>query len=279
MGTRIIYILLIFQSLLLARDMGDYFSERGHYFEAVTEYKRLLFFKEYSSEDQILYKIADAYLSGGQKESAKDILIQMNSNSENSVYDRNALILLAKIYWDDYDYQSMRGVLDYFVQYIDTIKSDQVKYIKAWSYVYQAHWDEGIEELRSLSNPEYENLIRDVEEVSSVTQKSKNAALILSYIIPGTGQIYAGDYKNALYSFILVGSIGASMIWDIYQKTYFISLIKYFFLYTRYSQGGLKNLAEKIDRKNVDRIGDYLKTISEKYPNPIGFLESLRADF
>ncbi|MCK4689820.1 MAG: hypothetical protein KAT41_05965 [Candidatus Marinimicrobia bacterium] len=279
MGIRVIFcLLLVFSSFSFADDLGDYFYSKQHYFESVTEYKRLLFFKKYSNKDEILYKIAKAYYSSGQKESAANTLLELISDNETSDFDRDGLILLAKIYWELYDYQSMRNVLDYLGNILENDKKEQIQYIKAWTYIYQANWEEGIEELRSLGCAECDALIQDVENVSSVPKKSKKAAIILSNIIPGSGQFYAGDYENALYSFALVGSITASIIANVYQKVYFVALIKYLFLYSRYSRGGLKNLAKRIDRENVDAIGEYLKKVSEKYAKPIELLEKMKSN-
>ncbi len=279
MGIRVIFCLLLVSfSFSSADDLGDYFYSKQHYFEAVTEYKRLLFFKHYYSKDEILYKIAKAYYSGGQKETAANTLVELISDNENSDSDRNGLILLAKIYWELYDYRSMRNVLDYLSNILEDNKREQIQYIKAWTYIYQANWEKGIEELRSLDCAECDALIQDVKKVTSVPQRSKRAAIILSNIIPGSGQLYAGDYENALYSFLLVGSITASVVGNIYQKAYLVALVKYLFLYSRYFKGGLRNLARKIDRENVDVIGEYLKKISKKYPKPIELLEKMKSN-
>jgi len=59
------------------------------------------------------------------------------------------------------------------------------------------------------------------------------------------------------------------------EEAYFIAATKYLFLFSRYSRGGLRNIARKIDRDNINRVGDYLKTVSVKYPSPIELLERL----
>jgi len=93
----------------------------------------------------------------------------------------------------------------------------------------------------------------------------------LTNILPGSGQLYAGDYENALYSFLLVGVITASLIGNIYQKAYLVALVKYLFLYSRYFKGGLGNLVRKIDRENVSVIGGYLKRYLKNTPSLLSF--------
>lgn len=258
-----------------AAELGDYYLEKELYFDAVTEYKRTLFFDQSGHRDQYLYKIADACYQAGQKQLAEEPLIEAITNEESSIFDQDCIKLLALIHWDHYDYDAMRGALGLLATRLDSIRRDRINYISAWSYIYQADWDNGIEQLRAVHFTDVKSLINDIENVSSVPQKSKSLASLMSNIIPGSGQLYAGDHQNALFSFLLVGSVEYSIIRNIIDKAYFIAAVKYLFLFSRYSQGGLKNLARKIDVDNVNRIGDYLKDVSEKYPNPITILHEL----
>ncbi|MBN2602385.1 MAG: hypothetical protein JXR87_10360 [Candidatus Marinimicrobia bacterium] len=266
---------LLLPALMVAADLGDYYSEKDLYFEAITEYKRQLYFNQSGKQDELLYKMANVYYQAEQSLLAEEPLIDAITNPESSQSDRECLKLLATIHWDNYDYDAMRKVLTMLSDQSDSIQQNQIEYITAWTYIYQADWPQGIECLQRVHFIETSGLIDDVSNVSTVPQKSKKMASLMSNIIPGTGQLYAGDHQNALYSFLLVGSLEASIIWNIVEKAYFIAATKYMFLYSRYSKGGLKNLARKIDMDNIDRIGYYLKDISEKYPKPADLLQRL----
>ena len=67
-----------------------------------------------------------------------------------------------------------------------------------------------------------------------------------------------------------------SIISNVIDRAYFVALIKYLFIYSRYNNGTLVNLAKKVDRDNNDAIGNYLKTVSQKYPAPLELLKCLR---
>ena len=266
---------LLLPALMVAADLGDYYSEKDLYFEAITEYKRQLYFNQSGKQDELLYKMANVYYQAEQSLLAEEPLIDAITNPESSQSDRECLKLLATIHWDNYDYDAMRKVLTLLSSQSDSIQQNKIEYITAWTYIYQADWPQGIECLRRVHFIETSGLIDDVSNVSTVPQKSKKVASLMSNIIPGTGQLYAGDFQNALFSFLLVGSLEASIIWNIVEKAYFIAATKYMFLFSRYSKGGLKNLARKIDLENIDRIGYYLKDISEKYPKPVDLLQRL----
>jgi tetratricopeptide (TPR) repeat protein len=268
-------IVFLLPVLIWASGLGDYFFERELYFEAITEYKRQLFFNQIDKKDELLLKIAKAYYQAGQKSQAEEPLIEAIGNAEQSPEDRQCLILLAKIHWDNYDYEAMRGVLNLLEAESDSLRLEHITYIRAWSYIYEAQWQNGIDQLHKVNFVDTTTLISSIKGVKNVPQKSKTLASLMSNIIPGSGQLYAGDYQNALFSFLLVGSITGSIIWNIVEEAYFIAATKYLFLFSRYSRGGLRNIARKIDRDNVNRLGDYLKTVSAKFPPPIELLEKL----
>lgn len=263
------------QIIVLAENMGDHLYKQGAYFDAITEYKRILFFKVYGNREEILFGMAKTYYDLGMKRDTEDLLLRIIRTIKVNDLKTTALVLLAKIHWDSYHYSAMRAVLDQMTPELNPSGKQQTEYIRAWTFIYQANWEKGIEILTELNDPKFDLLVEDIRQVYEVPQKSILMARFLSKIIPGAGQLYAGDYENALYSFILVGSIGGSMIWDIYQKAYFTGIVKYFFLYTRYSKGSIYRMEAKIARNNVDRIGDFLRTVSDKYPKPLDVLEGI----
>jgi len=276
MAKKVILVFNILLPLLLtAMDLGDFYFEKKLYFEAVTEYKRQLYFNQSGKRDELLWKMARAYHKAGQFHLAEEPLVEAITNSESSETDMECLKLLASIHWDNYDYEAMRRVLTLLANQSDSTRQDRIAYITAWTYIYQANWQKGVEALQSVKFTDVSGLIEDIENIGAVPQKSRSLAILMSNIIPGTGQLYAGDYQNALYSFLLVGSVEASIVWNIIKQAYFIAATKYMFLYSRYSRGGIKNLARKIDVDNVDRIGYYLKAVAQKYPDPLRLLKRI----
>ncbi len=106
-------------------------------------------------------------------------------------------------------------------------------------------------------------------------QKSASVAIIMSRIVPGLGQFYAGDLRNGLNTLILVNAIRCSILWDLYGGAYFLAAVKYFFLHTRYAKGALRNLEYYVEKHNVDALGEYLKKVSDNYPKPLVLLERM----
>lgn len=262
-----------FPPTLLAENLGDHFFNQAAYREAVTEYKRILFFEDYENRGDILFSMANSYYHWNQPRKAEKILLDLSVHNNSEEVDIKAMALLARIHWDSYNYEAMRITLDKLSVELKPSNKQHIQYIKAWSYVYQAEWDRGLRIIRDLRDPGLDLLVEELRGVYEVPQKSVALARLLSRFVPGWGQLYSGDYKNAVYSFLLVGSIRASLLWDIYQKAYFMAIVKYLFLYTRYSKGSIYNMESRIVRDNVDRVGNFLKTVSDRYPDPVEVLE------
>ena len=255
--------------------MGDKFFQQQQYFESITEYKRILFAGNYDNKEKILFDMANVYYNLKEYNEAEIILHELVNKDFSSQLSKSALILLAQIYWDIYDYNSMRNVLDALDVRLKGSKKQKIQYITAWTYFFQTDFEQGINILENIEGQKYGDLITDITEVYKLPLKSVTKARILSIIVPGAGQLYSGDYKNSFYSFFLVGSISVSMLHDLIERAYFTGALKYFFLYMRYSRGSIYNMESKIVRENVHLMGDYLKEISNRYFNPMDLLASL----
>jgi len=277
MAKRIILALATVWSVLFSSEnLGDRFFAKHHYFEAITEYKRQLFLHQYDSEDEVLLKMAKTYRAGGQDLDAEEVLLQAVFNNETSDFDAECYLELAHLLWDKYDYAQMRNVLDLIGSDSEQSEKDKINYIKAWTYFYEANWDEGLALLDSVRLIDSKALQKDITGVHGVPHKSRTMALVMSNIVPGTGHLYARDYQNALYSSLLVGGTMVSIISNVIDQAYFVALVKYLFIYSRYTNGTLRNLAKKVDHDNIDRLGDYLKMVSAKYPDPLEMLKQIK---
>ena len=266
---------LLLAGSLYGTGLGDYLYRQGAYFEAVTEYQRQWYFGQYDSEDRLLHRLARAYHAGGQVSQAAEVLVQAVSNDEVSPHDRDNLIFLARIHWEAYDYEPMRQTLALLQPAVTSEQARQLIYIQAWSYIYQGHWAEGLEQLGACELECARDLARDIERIGEVPQKSVAWATGMSKLVPGLGQFYAGDLSNGLNTLILVNAIRCSILWDLYGGAYLLAAVKYFFLHTRYANGALYNLQHYIESHNVDALGAYLKKASDTYPKPLELLERM----
>jgi len=266
------HIAFVLPFTILADDLGDHFFQQKNYYAAITEYKRTLFLDSSQDSSVIIYKMAETYYTWGKPEESGNILTKILDDSTNENLTVRPLALLARIYWDNYDYDALRILLDKLNSVLDEPARSEIEYVRGWTYIYQANWAEGIRIFESLNESARIPLINDLDKIYELPQKSVFLATVLSSVIPGAGQLYAGNYENFIYAVLFVGSIGSSMLWDVYQKAYFTAAVKYLFLFRRYSKSSIYRMQQKIDQQNLAAMSHFLKDVSDRYPKPLDIL-------
>lgn len=119
------------------------------------------------------------------------------------------------------------------------------------------------------SDQETKQLQLDFEALEKVYKKSPKTAKVLSIILPGLGQLYAGDFKNAANSFLLNGLILALFL-DVAQSTSLVNgLLSFTPIFYRYYQGGFQTSQEIIFAKRIEAktllLQHFLYTLSKEY--------------
>lgn len=235
--------------------------ESENYFDAVTEFKRLLFFdsnNEYSFPAN--YYIGESYKAGGRFSDAVRhfILAELSAESIDEIYNAKIGNIKTNI---------LRRTTDRSIRLIDEMlndarffdKKNELIYWKGWSYIFSGKWKEASEEFYRI-NPDHElyRLTLSIED----TLYSESLAKILSYAIPGAGQFYTGEYVSGLLS------LGWNVLWGYLSINAFIEervfdgLVITNFLWLRFYNGNIHN-AEKfaVEKNNeiVNRALDFLQ--------------------
>ncbi|MBN2354222.1 MAG: hypothetical protein JXD23_16760 [Spirochaetales bacterium] len=79
------------------------------------------------------------------------------------------------------------------------------------------------------------------------------AAEVLSYVLPGSGQIYAGDLLQGLNSLLVTGAAGALVAWAVVSGDYFDAAMAVVFIFTRFYTGGPYHAARIANERNENR--------------------------
>lgn len=101
-------------------------------------------------------------------------------------------------------------------------------------------------------------LERLFENQNVLMRPNSNAAIMLSMIIPGTGQFYSGDIKNGLNSLLLLSGI-------IYLGTIVSSggLVLIVPIFCRYYLGGIVHAKQIADKKRIEKKYIYYTNLLE----------------
>lgn len=109
----------------------------------------------------------------------------------------------------------------------------------------------------------FERLMRQAERTA---RKSPKTARILSMVLPGAGQFYAGDFKNGLNSLILNALLGywfvsTGISYSLVDA--FATVTPWFF---RYYGGGVRRAGEILEKKQEARLRSIFRESLETIP-------------
>lgn len=213
--------------------LADAFMAEGEYYRAVTEYKKLLIlFPDSKRTEYAEFRIATAYYRGEEYESAarafaafqerhpgsgyaaeagyyegishlglnrpgkaESAFTRVAAAHPDSEYGRRALLGTSLIRFDRNDTAGCRRQLErYLVDYPADDRREQVR-----------------------------DAMGLLERNREPARKSPLAAGILSALIPGSGQVYAGRYGDGITSFFLNGLFIAGTVMSVKQENYAVA--------------------------------------------------------
>lgn len=247
---------------------GNAFFIKGYYDEAITEYKRYVFFHPSGDNTSNAYfSIGAAYRMQYDWEQSIEAFRMAMHTARNDSAQHEAELALAVTYLASGNYSAAELILlklemslppPYVKKRAAFLRALTTMYAKKWAHAQKAF------EAYFLSNPDpkmeeaVDSLIRETKDFYYLSPES---ARQLSMLIPGLGQIYARDWFNGINSFILNGAMIYWMGYKIFNRYYGDAWTIYFFLFRRYYLGSMHNaerIAEEhndaLDKKQAERI-------------------------
>ncbi len=237
------------------------------YFDAITEAKRLIFFdtaKIYHF--QALKIIADSYKNGAFYSEA----LKYYTQSELLTTNDDELFLLKiekiKILILNRSIQAAFNNLNWLEEDKRFItKKSEINYWKGWTYIFNDEWEKAAEEFGKVDS--FFNLKNFCEEVHE-RKYSVTFAKVISYFLPGAGQIYTGEYLSGLMS------LGWNVLWSyisiksILEDRIFDGVMTANFLWFRFYGGNLQNAEKFAVEKNLEITNSALKDLQTNYIGP-----------
>lgn len=263
-----ISILLLFCIILSAgelekqKSLADSLFDARDYFNAITEYKRLGYFDK-SDEFAFIsnFKIGLAYKFGArldnavkafakallksttqkEKMAAKEELVKVNILSRNTKK--------AHLYLNE---------LDRDINY----NEKNLHYWRGWVFMFEDKWDFAAEEFAKIRSDHELKLF--CESVNN-EKYSVTLAQLLSYILPGSGQFYSGNYLSGLMS------LGWNILWGyttvnaFMEERVFDGLMVGNLLWLRFYRGNNQNAKKFAEQKNIEIINQAYRYLKNSY--------------
>ncbi len=204
-------------------DYGIELFNSNDYYRAITEFKRYIFFNKNKYKNSMAqYYIGLSYLSGGELKNAKNVFYTILEDNNNSFVE-DAYLRLGDIdmlnsfntvvehkYYDFApSYFNPDNYFMYLKFYKDTGKySDEAEIKLLFSYMLNCKYGRAkfFADNMQLHTEKYKKLSdemkKDLYKIKEIPKRSETVAVLLSVLIPGAGQMYAGEVKEG---FIALG--------------------------------------------------------------------------
>lgn len=270
LNKKILFILIVFLGLVYSQELkkqleyADRLYELEQYYDAITEYKRVQFFDDSSNFNYITnLKIALAYKNGAKLDDAEKFLVQAIKYADNKDKIFESMITLARINILQRKNQRAAEIINRFLEnpeYDD--KTDELYYWKGWNYMFADDWEKAAYEFSKLPDAQ------DLKYICIKTENEKISvtfAKVISYILPGSGQIYAGEYLSGLMSLAwnIVG--GYFTIKAVLDDRVFDALVIANLGWLRFYRGNIENAENFAVQKNIKTTNKTMEYLQNNY--------------
>lgn len=244
--------------------LGNHFLKLSNYDAAITEYKRFIFFHPDDIKVAEIYnQIGLAYRSQGLWQEAiasmKNAVLNAFNDDQKSEFQLDLAVTL--IASKNYDLARLE-LIKVMLRNASVTTYRRSLFLQAVTYIYQYRWEEVDEILKEYTTDE--SLDKVIEKATNLRYKSTKVAKVLSAIIPGSGQMYAGDWGGGLNALGLNGTLGYVTV-DAILKSYYIDAALWtYFIFRRYYMGNLYRSETAVETYNQEQSQRTAKNILQR---------------
>lgn len=260
----------------LAFELGDYFLSNGNDEEAITEFKRFIFFNQGNSQVGEAYaRIGLAFRNQEKWSEAitayrEAIAYALNDSVMNDCRIAIAIVMIASRNYSSAELELLR--LFHFAD--NLVIKRKAAYFLAICQLYTFKWDDARKSLNYFFNDSAPGLSAQIDtllwQAKNLPYKSLTLTRWLSIFLPGSGHIYAGDWRNGLNALALNSLFAYILIDAIVTGKYPDVFIGYLTLFDRYYRGSIHNAKEAALQRNeqikkiqAQKILNYLMQIGQ----------------
>ncbi len=242
---------------------NNLFNNKLHY-DAVTEYKRVLFFDSTKSYHYSAnYKIGESYKAGAKFDEAIRYFsfAELNARDREEIFQTKAQIIRANI---------LRKTTARAVQLCDELekdgrfvdKRDTINYWRGWAFMFANEWQSAANSF-ALINPSHE--LKLLAERTEKAKVSVTFAKVISYILPGAGAIYSGKFLSGLMSLGWNALAGYWTINSFIEKRAFDGIVVGELVWLRFYRGAIRNAEDIAIEKNLETANKSLRFLQNEY--------------
>jgi hypothetical protein len=240
------------QNLEQTLGLADKMAESGNWDGALYYYERVLFFGEESITSLTWEKVANVHRALDHQEDVIDCLDAAFFTAESE--ERKEELVLKKAFYLLSVGRFYEGIAELKVLSDQQLDAEQLRrknfllavgYLGAEDFQTSERWF-----LALTDSTEFTKREQIQELFANIKLRNPKTARTLSTIVPGAGQLYAGDGKAALNSLGLIGAfvglgVLSSLEYSLLQSTWALPWV------WRYYQGGILEAGRATRRRNA----------------------------
>lgn len=236
---------------------------KKEYFDCITEMKRLLFF---DNEKKYIYdanfKIGECYKGGARLDDA------IKYFAISSIYTKNdEEIFKSKI--EIVKCNILRKTSQTALQILQEMKSnkrfldniEEIYYWEGWAYIFNDDWQKASE---AFSKIDVDHPLKKLADETADKKYPMLFPVVISYILPGSGQIYTGHILSGLLSlgwnsvliYFSLNSFFDERIFDGFITTG---------LFFRFYKGNIENTIKFVKEENLKISNESLRYLQFEY--------------
>ncbi len=147
----------------------------------------------------------------------------------------------------------------------DSMLIQKSLYVYLLSQIHQYEWEEAkkMTKLYFRNSTAYWDSIFTVH-TAKIRLKSVQKATVLSYILPGLGQVYCGHIIQGFFSFSIVSLLGFFLFYALKNKWYLFGYFMIFGIFRRFYMGGAKFAQKQVYYYNVKQNEKCVKMLKSE---------------
>lgn len=253
---RLLFFIVLLQIKILSQNyfieqlqLADSLFESQNYFDAITEYKRLLFF---DSSDLFrfysYYQIGLCYKNGAKYSDAIRYFVFAEINATNDEELFNSKIQQVRTNILRRTTSRAEKILSEMVNDKRFVQhKNEIKYWRGWSFIFSDKWEDAYRIFSEIGETHLAQVcLNTCDKLYSV-----EFAKYSSMIIPGLGQFYAGEYLSGLLSLAWNVFAGYLTINAFNQERIFDGIVTANLLWFRFYRGNFQNAEKFAEEKNT----------------------------
>jgi hypothetical protein len=243
---------------------ADSLFDEAKYFDAITEYKRLQFFddsKEYDFETN--FKIGVSYKRGAKFTNSIKYLrmAQRAADTDEETFKSKIEIVKVNLLRKTFAVSELLlNEIEKDTRYAE--KVDEINYWRGWMFMLSDDWENASASFAAIDSLHPLKILSDnvVDQKYSVT-----FAKVISYILPGSGQFYSGNYLSGLMSLGWNIFAGYLTINSFLEDRVFDGIVIGNLLWLRFYNGNVQNAEKFALEKNINIANEALRYLKNNY--------------